>query len=256
MTAARGAAPRRGRRFARSRRFRPSERRFAWRAHTRSGRASRSRRSWRERFPTRPPSLDRSSPSSARIRGPKQIAALSRHRSRAPVPHRVHSEDGATPSPDTNAPRLERVGRPACRLALAPGGRGSDEPYRGPRRSSTGARRSRQSAHALPAFRTSSVDEKCPPLRRKRPGPARLLSRIVAMEPKVPSVVARGAVAGAALPLTRRDGEGHHSPPKSSPSGLRREGAAKAELSPPPPDAVTDRAWARRASGSKVDGQE
>ena len=94
MTAARGAAPRRGRRFARSRRFRPSERRFAWRAHTRSGRASRSRRSWRERFPTRPPSLDRSSPSSARIRGPKQLAALSRHRSRAPVSHRVHSEDG------------------------------------------------------------------------------------------------------------------------------------------------------------------
>ena len=186
MTAARGAAPRRGRRFARSRRFRPSERRFAWRAHTRSGRASRSRRSWRERFPTRPPSLDRSSPSSAQIRGPKQIAALSRHRSRAPVSHRVHSEDGAIPSPDTNAPRLEGVGRPACRLALAPGGRGSDQPYRGPRRSSTGARRSRQSAHALPAFRTSSVDEKCPPSRRKRPRPARLLSRIVAMEPKGP----------------------------------------------------------------------
>ena len=110
MTAARGAAPRRGRRFARSRRSRPSERRFAWRAHTRSGRASRSRRSWRERFPTRPPALDRSSPSSARIPGPKQTAALSRHRSGAPVSHRVHSEDGAIPSPDTNAPRLEGVG--------------------------------------------------------------------------------------------------------------------------------------------------
>jgi len=110
VTAARGAAPRRGRRFAGSRRFRPSERRFAWRAHARSGRASRFPRSWRERFPTRPPSLDRSSPSSARVRGPKQIAALSRHRSRAPVSHRVHSEDGAIASPDTNARRLEGVG--------------------------------------------------------------------------------------------------------------------------------------------------
>ncbi len=184
MTAARGAAPRRGRRFARSRRFRPSERRFAWRAHTRSGRAIRSRRSWRERFPTRPPSLDRSSPSSARIRGPKQIAALSRHRSRAPVSHRVRSEDEGHPFAGYERTTPRGGGRPACRLALAPSGRGSDEPYRGPRRSSTGARRSRQSAHARPVFRTSSVDEKCPPLRRKRSGPARLLSRIVAMEPK------------------------------------------------------------------------
>jgi len=167
VTAARGAAPRRGRRFARSRRFRPSERRFAWRAHTRSGRASRSRRSWRERFPTRPPSLDRSSPSSARIRGPKQIAALSRHRSRAPVSHRVHSEDWAIPSPDTNAPRLEGEGarRGALRRAL-------DAADRVPMLS--------------PPFVPLPWMRKCPPLRRKRPGPARLLSRIVAMEPKGP----------------------------------------------------------------------
>ena len=110
MTAARGAAPRRGRRFARSRRSRPPERRFARRAHAHSGRASRSPQSWRGQRPTRPRSPCRSSPSWPDVRGPRQIAALSRHRSRAPVFHRVHSQDGAIPSPDTNAPRLEGVG--------------------------------------------------------------------------------------------------------------------------------------------------
>ncbi len=173
MTAARGAAPRRGRRFARSRRSRPPERRFAWRAHARSGRASRFPRSWRGQRPTRRRSPGRSSPSWAGVRGPRQTAALSRHDShhRYPVACRPETEPLVR---RIGAHHASRVGRPACRLALAPGGLGSDEPYRGPRRSSTGARRSRQSAHALPAFHTSSVDEKCPPLRRKRPSPARL----------------------------------------------------------------------------------
>ena len=94
MTAARGAAPRRGRRFAGSRRSRPSERRVARRAHTHSGRASRFPRSWRGQRPTRPRSPRRSSPSWPDVRGPRQAAAVSRHRLTAPVSHRVHRRRG------------------------------------------------------------------------------------------------------------------------------------------------------------------
>ena len=86
MTAARGAAPRRGRRFAGSRRSRPPERRFAWRAQTRSGRASRFPRSWRGRRPTRPRPPCRSSPSWPDFRGPRQTAAVIRHDSHCRYP--------------------------------------------------------------------------------------------------------------------------------------------------------------------------
>jgi hypothetical protein len=100
VTAARGAAPRRGRRFAGSRRSRPPERRVARRAHTHSGRASRFPRSWRGQRPTRPRSPCRSSPSWPDVRGPRQTAAVIRHDSPAGIRPRArrkrsHSFDGS-----------------------------------------------------------------------------------------------------------------------------------------------------------------
>jgi hypothetical protein len=126
VTDARGAAPRRGRRFARSPRSQPRERRGAPRARTRSGRGSRFPRSWRGQRPTRRRFPRRSSPPWPDVRGPRQAAAEIR-----PDSHRRYPIACTEPLfRRIGAQHTSRVRRPACRHPLAPRCGDGKRPFR------------------------------------------------------------------------------------------------------------------------------